>query len=87
MSVAVLAHGLIIDPTSWFMLRIIAGFCMAGMVMVVESWINERATNQTRSRFLSLYMMTNYLGAGTCQFIMLIGDPAQFQLFVIASMV
>ena len=60
---------------------------MAGMVMVVESWINERATNQTRSRFLSLYMMTNYLGAGIGQFTVLIGDPAQFQLFVIASMV
>ena len=87
MSVAVLAHVLIIDPTSWFMLRIIAGFCMAGMVMVVESWVNERATNQTRGRFLFLYMMTNYLGAGIGQFMMLIGDPAQFQLFVIASMV
>ena len=49
--------------------------------------MNERATNQIRRRFLSLYMMTNYLGAGIGQFTMLIGDPAQFQLFVIASMV
>ena len=59
MSMAVLAHVLIIDPTSWFMLRIIAGFCMAGMVMVVERWVNVHATNQTQGRFLSLYMMTN----------------------------
>jgi len=63
-SVAVLAHVLIIDPTSWFMLRNIAGFYLAGMVMEVESWVNEHATNQTRGRFLALYMMTNYLGAG-----------------------
>ena len=61
---AVLAHVLIIDPTSWFMLRNIAGFYLAGMVMEVESWVNEHATNQARGRFLSLYMMTNYLGAG-----------------------
>jgi len=47
MSVAVLAHVLIIDPTSWFMLRIIAGFCVAGMLMLVERWVNGRATNQT----------------------------------------
>ena len=55
--------------------------------MVVESWVNERATNKTRGRVLSLYMITNYLGAGLGQFMMLVGDPAQFQLFIVASMV
>ncbi len=87
MSVAVLAHVLYIDPIVWFILRVIAGFCMAGMVMVVESWVNERATNETRGQVLSLYMIINYLGAGLGQFMLLIGDPAQFQLFIIASMV
>lgn len=87
MSVAVLAHLLLVDAPLWFCLRVIAGFCMAGMVMVVESWVNGRATNQTRGQILSLYMIINYLGAGLGQLMMLIGDPAQFQLFVIASMV
>jgi len=87
MSVTVLAHVLYVDPLAWFGFRVIAGFCMAGMVMVVESWVNERATNETRGQILSLYMIINYLGAGLGQFMMLIGDPAQFQLFVIASMV
>jgi len=87
MSVAVLAHILHVDPITWFVLRFIAGFCMAGMVMVVESWVNERATNETRGQVLSLYMVTNYLGQGLGQFMLLVGDPAQFQLFVIASMV
>jgi MFS family permease len=32
-------------------------------------------------------MITNYLGAGLGQFMLLVGDPAQFQLFIIASMV
>jgi MFS family permease len=87
MSVAVLAHVLYIDAITWFGLRIVAGFSMAGMVMVVESWVNERATNQTRGQILSLYMIINYLGAGLGQLMLLIGDPAQFQLFIIASMV
>ena len=87
MSVAVLAHVLHVDPVTWFVLRVVAGFCMAGMVMVVESWVNERATNKMRGRVLSLYMVVNYLGAGLGQFMVLVGDPAQFQLFVIASMV
>jgi MFS family permease len=87
MSVAVLGHILYVDAVFWFCLRVIAGLCMAGMVMVVESWVNERATNETRGQILSLYMIINYLGAGLGQFMILIGDPAQFQLFVIASMV
>jgi MFS family permease len=87
MSVAVLAHVLYLDPIVWFFLRIVTGFCMAGMVMVVESWVNERSINRMRGQILSLYMITNYLCAGLGQLTMLIGNPAQFQLFIFASMI
>ncbi len=87
MSVAVLAHLLRIDPITWLVLRIVAGFCTAGMVMVAESWIHGRATNQNRGRVLSLYMVTNYLGAGLGQFLLIVASPAEFQLFVIASII
>lgn len=87
MSVAVLAHLLKIDPITWTVLRIVAGFCMAGMIMVTESWINERATNQMRGGVLSLYMVTNYLGGGLGQFLLTVANPAEFQLFVIASII
>ncbi len=87
MSVSVLAHVLFIDPFIWFFLRLFAGFCMAGMVMVVESWLNEKATNRTRGQILSLYMMTNYFGAGVGQFMVTVADPARFELFAIASIV
>ena len=55
--------------------------------MVVESWVNERSINRMRGQILSLYMITNYLCAGLGQLTMLIGNPAQFQLFIIASMI
>ena len=87
MSVAVLGHLLWIDPYVWLVLRIVAGFCMAGMVMVTESWINERSSNQNRGRVLSLYMVTNYLGAGLGQFLLTVADPAEFELFVISSII
>jgi MFS family permease len=87
MSVAVLAHVLIIDPIAWIFLRGIAGFCMAGMVMIVESWLNERTDNATRGRVLSLYMITNYLGAGSGQFLITVANPDSFQLFSIASII
>ncbi|HJN24177.1 MAG TPA: MFS transporter [Rhodospirillales bacterium] len=87
MSIAVLGHILLIEPVVWFVLRAAAGFCMAGMIMVVESWINERAKKETRGQILSLYMMINYLGSGLGQFMITVADPARFQLFVIASIV
>jgi len=87
MSVAVLVHLLRIDPLTWFVLRLVSGFCMAGMVMVVESWLNERAVNATRGRVFSLYMMINYLGSGIGQLVLGLGDPAEFELFVIASII
>ncbi|MBL4906851.1 MAG: MFS transporter [Sneathiella sp.] len=87
MSVAVLAHLLVINPITWILLRAVCGFCMAGMVMIVESWLNERSTNDNRGRVLSLYMMTSYLGAGLGQFLLTVADPASFELFSVASIV
>jgi len=87
MSVSVLAHILYIEALTWFFMRVISGFCMAGMIMIVESWLNERAENKTRGRILSIYMMTNYFGAGIGQFVLLVAHPAEFQLFVIVSII
>lgn len=87
MSTAVLLHLLWVEPVVWLVLRVVAGFCMAGMVMVAESWINERATNSTRGRIMSLYMVTNYLGAGCGQLLLNVAHPEEFQLFVIASII
>ena len=51
-SVAVLCYVLWVDPLFWLLLRPVAGFCMAGMVMVTESWINDCAGNETRGQSL-----------------------------------
>ena len=85
MSVAALCHVLLVDPVLWFVLRIATGFCMAGMILVTESWLNERTERQVRGQVLALYMITNYLGSGLGQFLLPLSDPAEFQLFCVAS--
>lgn len=85
MSVSALAHALIVHPVAWFVLRLLSGYCMAGMAMVTESWLNERATSETRGQVLSIYMITTYLGAGVGQFLLIAGNPSRFELFSIAS--
>ena len=85
MSVSALLFPIFVTPGAWMFLRMLGGFCMAGMIMVTESWLNEAASNKTRGQILSFYMITNYFAAGCGQFLLTAGDPSQFQLFSLAS--
>jgi MFS family permease len=87
MSVTALLHPLWISVGSWMLLRMLSGFCMAGLIMVTESWLNERASNVNRGQVLSFYMITNYFAAGSGQLLLSVGDPSQFQLFSLASVI
>ena len=86
-SISALLHPLFVTPVAWMLLRMLAGFCMAGMIMVTESWLNEAASNKTRGQILSFYMITNYFAAGCGQFLLTTGDPSQYQLFSLASII
>ena len=68
MSVSALMHPIFVHEFAWMAMRFVSGFCMAGMVMVTEAWLNSSATNQTRGKVLSFYMVTNYFAAGCGQF-------------------
>ncbi|NIR27980.1 MAG: MFS transporter [Gammaproteobacteria bacterium] len=87
MSVSALIPVLWIDPLVWLVTRLVAGYSMAGMITVTESWLNERADNETRGRVFSFYMITNFLAAGCGQLLLPLADPGEFQLFSVASIV
>ena len=61
-SAAVILHLIAVDPVLWTFLRIIAGFSYAGMYIVVESWLNEKSTNETRGQMLAIYMIITMAG-------------------------
>lgn len=83
---ASLAFPFAIYAPSWIGLRAVIGFCMAGLFMVVESWLNARSTGKTRGTVLSLYMMITYLAMGSGQFVLNLGNPQGLELFMIASL-
>ncbi|WP_116599129.1 MFS transporter [Primorskyibacter marinus] len=56
-----LAYDTFFGPTAWVILRVINGFCIAGMTTSVESWLNERSSNEARGRVLGFYMLAFYL--------------------------
>lgn len=84
-STTVLLHGLYIDPLGWGIIRIVTGFAYAGLYIVVESWLNDASTNETRGRTLGLYLIVTYVGMVAGQALLNIADPSDIELFVITS--
>ena len=84
---AALTHVLLIFSLVWGMLRAATGVCIAGLAMVTESWLNERASNENRGRILALYMITTFLALGMAQFMLNLGEPTGFELFLLAGLI
>ncbi len=69
----------------WVLLRVIVGYCFAGVYVVAESWLNNAATNETRGQALSLYMIVQMVGIISAQGILNLADPSGYTLFVVMS--
>jgi len=84
-SVVILLQAVIVTPFAWSVLRALSGFCFAGIYVVAESWLNDRASNANRGTLLALYMVVIYVGLGAGQFLLNAADPAGPLLFVLIS--
>lgn len=84
-SIALLVYTLFAAPGLWFGMRVVTGFCMAGLYIVAESWLNGVVDNASRGRVLSVYMVVVSAGLAAGQLLLNLADPAGFELFVVAS--
>jgi MFS family permease len=86
-SVISLTSGIIVDAGWWIVLRAITGFCTAGTSMIIESWLNERATNESRGAIFSFYISITLIGVVAGQMLVGVFDPATTILFMICGIV
>ncbi|MEE4162741.1 MAG: MFS transporter [Woeseiaceae bacterium] len=84
-SAAPLAHALVVNPLAWGLLRMLAGFCFAVLYVVIESWLNERSTNDNRGTIFSIYVMISLTVLAAGQMMTLLYNPEEWQLFALAS--
>ena len=75
----------VVDPIIWGVLRTITGFCMAGIYVVSESWLNGINLNANRGRALSLYVAVQLIGAVVGQVLLANGDPSGYGLFILST--
>lgn len=84
-AIIALLTGLIVNEYVWILLRAFTGFAMAGAFMVIESWLNERATNENRGTVFGLYMMVTYASIMAGQMIVAGGDVKSDALFMVTG--
>lgn len=84
-SAAPLIHGLWVEAWLWWLLRFVTGYCFAVLYVVIESWLNEQATNETRGAVFSAYTLITLTMLAGGQQMLLLYDPGEMQLFAIAS--
>lgn len=80
-----LAYAVFFNPVAWLILRLVNGFCIAGMTTAIESWMNTRASNETRGRVLGFYMLTFFLAIASGQTLVNLAAPGTADLFMLAA--
>ena len=86
-SISILFHGVYIEPWVWMAMRILTGISFAGFYVVTESWLNDRADNETRGKVLSVYMVIVTGGLGAGQFLLNLAEPSTIDLFILISVI
>ena len=82
---AVLIHPLLVDPMAWALLRFVTGACVVGLYMVIESWLNERSTNEARGRVFAVYQVISLVAFGGGQYLILVGSDSISTAFILAG--
>ena len=86
-SLGILIHSIFINPFTWFVLRMINGFCMVCLFTVAESWLNDRSSNKNRGKVLSIYMIVLYGAMGIGMFFLNFSKPENFEPFILISVI
>jgi MFS family permease len=84
-STVLILYPVLPNSAAWFAGRVLIGFCYSGVYVTAESWLNNSANNETRGQALSAYMIVQMIGIVGAQALLLLADPAGYELFIIAS--
>lgn len=80
-----LFYPLYLEAWFWVLLRVITGFCLAGLYIIIESWLNERTDNANRGLVLSVYIIINFVTVTFGQLLLIVYPLDSFALFTLAS--
>lgn len=65
----------------WALLRLSTGFCLAGLYIVIESWLLGLSVESNRGQILAIYMMSFYAAQASSQLILKIPGITTLVIF------
>ncbi len=84
-SAVALVHVLVVYPLVWWILRAVTGFCFAVLYVIIESWLNEKSSNENRGAVFSAYTIINLTVITLGQMMLTLDSPLSFSLFALSS--
>ena len=86
LAVTIQIYPLAVNAPLWAALRAFAGFAMAGLMIVMESWFSSRATNDNRARLFAVYQIVFFLSTASGQLLINVSAPENVFPFTLAAM-
>ncbi len=85
MIIGFLGHSLYFNEIFWAILRLLSGFAYYGLLIILESWLNEKSTQLHRGKILAIYTIVFYLATAIGQLILNIGEKEGYTFFIMGS--
>ncbi len=85
MAICTLILTFAVDAILWGAVRVVMGFCFAGLITVSESWISERTPQEQRGSVLSTYMLLYKFGTAGGPLLLSYGDITDIRFLLAIS--
>ena len=85
-SLSILIHAIFVNPIIWTVGRFLTGYSIVAIFIVMESWLNERATNRTRGQLLSIYMLLTLIALSSGSLLLNFSSPEKYEPFILISL-
>jgi len=84
-SLSILVIAAYVNPIVWTFARFITGMAVVSCFVVAESWLNDRANNNTRGKILSIYMIVTFAGLAIGMLLLNFDSPKNYKPFILVS--
>ncbi len=81
-----LVHGLLVSPTTWVMLRVLAGAAIVALYTLIESWLNDQTPPALRARIFAVYMVVHQVSLALAQQILHFDSGETLALFMVSAL-
>ncbi len=85
-TIGLMGHMLIIDAYAWALMRVATGVCVAGCYTVIEAWLQDKLTNETRGRAMGTYRVVDMGASLVAQMLISVLEPASYVSYNILAL-